>query len=306
METQLLYVMHRLQKMLVVLLLLGCVVGVASAATYDVKLPASGNFQIELNYSEIQGTTPAELVATITAPATTDVVLNASSNAVISGAATGSESSISDGTHTGKKTGDGTLPFGSQITIAQGQTKQITAKITPDGTGASKVVLTLDGYVGTAGEASSETLEIPVTPVLSTAQAKIGIEVKNVDATGTPTNVITQDPAIPTKDNPQPAPYIPPVVVDNGGADNGLELLAAAKATPTANVTATPTVEVTVAPTTTVTGNATAVPTDVPSTPTASVTGGQGTSQPTATQAPAPILGILAGLGAAALILRRN
>ena len=95
-------------------------------------------------------------------------------------------------------------------------------------------------------------------------------------------------------------------VVDNGGADNGLELLAAAKATPTANVTATPTVEVTVAPTTTVTGNATAVPTDVPSTPTASVTGGQGTSQPTATQAPAPILGILAGLGAAALILRRN
>ena len=289
---------------MVVLLLLGCVVGVASAATYDVKLPASGNFQIELNYSEIQGTSPAELVATITAPANADVVLNDTSKAVISGAAAGSESSISDGSHTGKITGDGTLPFGSQITIAQGQTKQITAKITPDGTGASKVVLTLEGYVGTPGVASSETVEIPVTPVLSTAQAKIGIEVQNADATGVPTGAITQDPAIPTKDNPQPAPYIPPVVVDNGGADDGLALLAAALATPTANVTATPTVEVTVVPTATVTGDATAVPTDVPSTPTA--TGSQGTGTPTPTQAPAPILGLLAGLGVAALILRRN
>ncbi len=93
-------------------------------------------------------------------------------------------------------------------------------------------------------------------------------------------------------------------VVDNGGADDGLALLAAALATPTANVTATPTVEVTVVPTATVTGDATAVPTDVPSTPTA--TGSQGTGTPTPTQAPAPILGLLAGLGVAALILRRN
>ena len=111
-------------------------------------------------------------------------------------------------------------------------------------------------------------------------------------------------PAVVTGATPVPPQPVP--VNDNGGADDGLALLAAAKATPTpvattgtpvgtstpapVEPTAVPTTEVTVQPTTTATAEASGT-----------------TAGPTAAAAPAPLLGLLAGLGIAAVFgLRRK
>ncbi len=105
---------------------------------------------------------------------------------------------------------------------------------------------------------------------------------------------------------PTPTPTPAPVVSDNGGADDGLELLAQAgvnKPTPTATPTAgtvpvSPTVSTKpTAPTTT------ASPAPTGTVPVVTETT---TPQPTSTQAPIPVAGLLLGMGAAALILRRN
>ena len=106
------------------------------------------------------------------------------------------------------------------------------------------------------------------------------------------------------------SPVVPPtpvpVVSDNGGADDGLELLAQAgvnKPTPTATPTAgTPTVSPTVST------KPTAPTTTASPAPTGTVPVGTETTtpQPTSTQAPIPVAGLLLGMGAAALILRRN
>ena len=101
--------------------------------------------------------------------------------------------------------------------------------------------------------------------------------------------------------------YVPPApvpVVDNGGADDGLELLAQAgvnKPTPTATPV-TPTVSPTVPVQTTVpAATATPAPTGTVPTPTQTAT-----PQPSKTQAPLPVAGLLLGMGAAALLLRRS
>ena len=105
-----------------------------------------------------------------------------------------------------------------------------------------------------------------------------------------------------------PVPVVPPapvpVPVDNGGADDGLELLASVQAKPT---TAVPTTTPTSKP-------VTDLPTQVPVTPSPTVTSAEGTqvstaaptsADPTETQAPVPVFGILAGLGFAVVLGRR-
>ncbi len=111
-------------------------------------------------------------------------------------------------------------------------------------------------------------------------------------------------PAVVTGATPVPPQPVP--VNDNGGADDGLALLAAAKATPTpVATTGTPVGTSTPAPV-----EPTAVPTtEVPVQPTTTATAEASgtTAGPTATAAPAPLLGLLAGLGIAAVFgLRRK
>ena len=93
------------------------------------------------------------------------------------------------------------------------------------------------------------------------------------------------------------------VSTDNGGADDGAELLASVGAGTKPTVTAQPTTAPTTTETTKPTGDATTVPvTTAPTTPAATTAA----ATATATQAPAPIAGILAGLFGAAVLLRRK
>ena len=264
--------------MLVVLLLLGCVVGVASAAvsetlpiTADVTAGTAVSFEFTVDNIAGNGQ-PATVTTTVMVPVnmnTLNVTVTSKDNV----------------------TGDIVFNANGVTALTAGQWYPVTVTLTPEAGKVAKVVLTITGTPedGISSGQSIQTMVSSVTGVTSVPGVKASAKQGSTEVATE--KQIQVDPAAVN-------------YVDNGGADNGLELLAAAMATPTANVTATPTVEVTVVPTATVTGDATAVPTDVQSTPTASVTGSQGT--PTPTQAPAPILGILAGLGAAALILRRN
>ncbi len=272
--------MHRLQKLLVVLLLLGCVVGVASAAVSE-QLPITADatagtaVSFEFTIENILGNgQPATVTTSVMVP------VNMNNLGV---------------TVTERENVDGAIVFnaGAVTELTAGTWYPVAVTLTPETGQVAKVVLQITGtpLADISAGSSIQTMVSSVTGVSSAPTVKADAKQGTTPIANEVT--VTVDPAVVN-------------YVDNGGADDGLALLAAAQATPTANVTATPTVDITVVPTATVTGDATAVPTDVPSTPTASVTGGQGTGTPTPTQAPAPILGILAGLGVAALILRRN
>lgn len=109
-----------------------------------------------------------------------------------------------------------------------------------------------------------------------------------------------------------PAPI--PAPSDNGGADDGAELLASAgvkpPVAPTKVPTASPTVEATTSADPSATGSTQPSGGDPSGQQTAGATSTAtpeptATATPTQTQAPLPLAGILAGLGAAAVLLRR-
>ncbi len=133
---------------------------------------------------------------------------------------------------------------------------------------------------------------------LTAAQTK-GKATVSVLVTGTGFADISADSSAITVDER------PVQIIDNGGADDGLTLLAQAGIKPTATATAKPTTATSSQPTVSVTVSPTnvAVSTAATTAPTTAAT--TEAQQPTATQGPVPVLGILAGLGAAVILGRK-
>ena len=180
-------------------------------------------------------------------------------------------------------------------------------------TGTAKAVIkdsdgnTITDYTGmTFAWTSSDDSVIKVSSanaaaVTLTAGQTKGKATVSVLVTGTGFTDISADSSAITVDER------PVQTTDNGGADDGLELLKQAGTKPTATATPKPTTAADSKPTVSVTVS----PTNNPGTSTAATTAPTTAAtteaqQPTATQGSVPVLGILAGLGAAVALGRKH
>jgi hypothetical protein len=277
--------MHRLTKLLVVALMLACVIGVASAATYQVEnMPGFGPFESLIGYAPDVAGSPVTFVVEIETTGNMQV-----DKGLIFGNVTGNYT-VTAAVSSASVTFDNTIydpryPYYVNITgpmtLNAGQKLTLTVAYVPADT--TYTFIELNGSILTASQVS-------VTPVSTTAGKllmTIGPDAANMKEGYTPQPIL-----LSSYDG----------LNSNSGPDDGASLLERSTSVPTSRPTLVETPVPTMATPVPTAAESTPAPTSVPATDAST----SAPASPTATAAPLPFAGILAGLGAAALVLRRK